>query len=102
MSTEFAPSKKRSVTIKTVEKWIAENDKALATALWLTFDKAGQQCVAALKCSVCRKYEERLYSCRHFNRAFIDGSSNLRCSSFKDHAKMSIFGVNLFEHPVKN
>ena len=36
-----------------MEKWIAENDKALATALWLTFDKAGQQCVAALKCSVC-------------------------------------------------
>ena len=64
VSTKLPPSKKR----------IAENDKALGTALWLTFDKAGQQCVAALKCSVCRKYEERLNSCRHFNRDFIDGS----------------------------
>ncbi len=86
VSTTLPPSKKRSVTIKTVEKWISENDKDLATAVWLKFEKAGQQCVAALKCSVCTQYEERLYSCRHFKRAFIDGSSNLRCSSFKDHA----------------
>ena len=86
VTTMLPPSKKRSVTIKTVEKWIAEHDKDLATTLWLTFEKADRQNISALKCSVCKTYEERLYSCKHFKRAFIDGSINLRCSSFKDHA----------------
>ena len=74
-------------TVKTVEKWIAEKDEELDTATWLKFvNGADRQHVASLKCSVCIKYEVRLYGCRHFNPAFIQGSSNLRCSSFKDHA----------------
>lgn len=52
-------TKKRAVTVKTVEKWIAE--------LLL-----GRQYVFAPN-----NYEDRIYGCRHFNPAFIDqGSSN--------------------------
>jgi hypothetical protein len=84
--TGLLPSKKRAVTIQTVEKWIMENDKDLDTATWLKFEKLGRQTVTTLKCSVCIRYEDKLYGCRHFNPAFINGSSNLRCSSFKEHA----------------
>ena len=97
---ELPPSKKRAVTVKTVEKWIAENDKELDTATWLKFEKgANRQYVASLKCLVCSKYEDRLYGCRHFNPAFILGSSNLRCSSFKDHAvtEMHMKAMKLFQ-----
>ena len=31
---------KRSVSVKTVDKWKAENDKALSTSLWLQYDKS--------------------------------------------------------------
>ena len=34
------PTKKRSVQKKTVEKWIAENDKELNTSVWLKFETA--------------------------------------------------------------
>ena len=30
--------------------------------------------------------EDKIHSCRNFNPAFIEGSQNLRASSFKDHA----------------
>ena len=63
-----------------------ENDKDLDTATWLKFEKLDRQTVATLKCSVCIRYEDKLYGCRHFNSAFINGSSNLRSSSFKEHA----------------
>ncbi len=55
VSTTLPPSKKRSVTIKTIEKWTSENDKDLAIAVWLKFEKAGQQCVAALCAPNMRK-----------------------------------------------
>lgn len=42
--------------------------------------------VVALKCSVCVQLEEKLQGCRNFNR-FINGSKNLRASSFQDHAR---------------
>ena len=31
---------KRSVSVKTVDKWKAENDKALSTSLWLQYNKS--------------------------------------------------------------
>ena len=34
------PTKKRSVQKKTVDKWIAENDKELNTSVWLKFETA--------------------------------------------------------------
>ena len=44
---------KCSVTINTVNKWIAENGKKLSTTTWLCYDKANRDSVSALKCSVC-------------------------------------------------
>ena len=35
-----APAKKRSITVRTVDKWKTENDKTLGTARWLTYDMA--------------------------------------------------------------
>ena len=78
-------AKKRKVTVKTVQKWVQENDKALNTATWLTFDKLDRENVAMLKCSVCTKFEKKLQSTRNYNAAFIVCSANLRTSSFKDH-----------------
>jgi len=77
------PPKKRGVSAKTVEKWIAENNKALSTSTWLKYDKADHEYVATLKCSVCIEFQDKL--CNYSN-AFIGGSKNLRASSFKDHA----------------
>lgn len=74
---------KRSVS---VDKWKAENDKALSTSLWLQYDKVNGDSVTTLKCSLCIRFNERLLSCRNYNAAFITGSCNLRLSSVKDHA----------------
>ena len=81
-----APSKKRKVTINTVEKWKKESDKAINTTVWLTYEKFDRDHVASLKCSVCIQFADKIHSCRNFNPAFIEGSENLRASSFKDHA----------------
>ena len=42
---------------------------------------------ASLRCSVCQRFEDRIKSSQNFSPAFVDGTSNLRTSSFKDHAK---------------
>ena len=31
--------KKRTITMKTADKWIAENDKALNMTMWLQYDR---------------------------------------------------------------
>ena len=90
--SEVPPSKKRAVTVQTVEKWKLENEKAIGTASWLQYDKAAdRQHVSALQCSVCVKFEESIRSCRNFNPAFIHGSTNLRASSFKEHARTDMY-----------
>ena len=85
-SDDDPPPKKRGVSAKTVEKWIAENDKALSTSTWLKYDKADCEYVATLKCSVCIEFQDKLRGMRNYSNAFIGGSKNLRASSFKDHA----------------
>lgn len=91
-------AKKRKVTVKTVQKWVKENDKALDTATWLTFDKLDREDVATLKCSVCIKFEKKLQSTRNYNAAFIVGSTNLRTSSFKDHAATDMHKCAMLLH----
>ena len=81
------PSKKRGVTAKTVDKWIAENDKVLNTTTWLRYDKLDREYVASLKCSMCIRFQDKLRGTRNYNPAYITGSKNLRASAFKDHAK---------------
>lgn len=86
-TSDRAPdSKRRIVTARTVEKWKLENDKALSTTTWLTYKMADRDNVESLACSVCTRYNDRLKGMRNYTRAYIDGMTNLRTSSFKDHA----------------
>ena len=78
------PPKKRGVSAKMVEKWIAENNKALNTSTWLKYNQADHKYVATLKCSVCIEFQE-LLGMRNYSSAFIGRLKNLRASSFKDH-----------------
>ena len=73
---------------KPVNKWIRENDKILSTATWLKFDidAANRGVVVALRCSICKQFCDKLVDMRNYNSAYVEGSSNLRSSSFKDHA----------------
>ena len=89
-SSSSGPStKKRVVQRRTVEKWIVENDKAMNTASWLQFETApppDRDRVAVLKCAVCTQFKEKLESMRNFKPAFIEGTSNVLTSTFKEHA----------------
>ena len=58
----------------------------LNTTVWLSYNKLDRDHVASLKCTVCIRFEDKINSCRNFNPAFIEGSQNLRASSYKDHA----------------
>ena len=80
-------TKRRSVSTKTVDKWILEHDKKLNTSTWLEYETADRYHVAALRCKVCVLFEDKLKGMRNFHRAYIKGSTNLRTSSFIDHAK---------------
>ena len=88
MSATSSETKKRSVLKSTVDRWIVDNDKALSTTVWLKYDTdpADRTRVVTLKCSVCAKFVDRLVGMRNYNPAFVEGSGNLRASSFKDHA----------------
>ena len=81
----------RSVTVTTVEKWKKTYDKELQTSLWLAYERAeDRNQVRSLVCSICRKFESKLRGIKHFSRAFVDGSTNLKTSSFKDHASSTM------------
>ena len=79
-SSYFTP-KRRPVQRKTVEKWIAEQDKELNTSVWLKFEMADREHVSLLKCSVCSLFSKKLESMRNFRPAFINGSPNIHGSS---------------------
>ena len=87
IETDVEPeAKKHSLTVQTVKTWVLENEKILGTSTWLAFNNAlDHTIVTSLKCSVCIQFEEKLRG-RNFNPVFIVGSTNLRASSFKDHA----------------
>ena len=68
---------KWGVLAKTVEKWIAENNKALSTSTWLKYDKADREYVATLKCSVCIEFQDKLHGMRSYSNAFIGRFKNL-------------------------
>ena len=87
-SLEGPPAKKRSVMKSTADKWIADNDKALSTSTWLRYDTdtANRGRIVAFKCCVCYQFRDKLIGMRNYSAAYIEGSSNLRASSFKEHA----------------
>ena len=78
--------KKRAVNRRTVEKWVTENDKSLTTSVWLKFDMADRDHVSTLKCSVCSRFKKKLESMRNYRAAFIDGTTNIRTSTFKEQS----------------
>ncbi len=69
-----------------MDKWKTENDKDLDSARWVTYEMADRDHVSSLSCFVCIEFKHRLQGMRNYNPAFIDGTKNLRASSFKDHA----------------
>ena len=91
-SSASSTSKKSLVSVATVDKWVLDHDKTLNTATWLAYEKVDRHHVALLRCSVCKRFEERIKNSRNFSPAFIDGTSNLRTLSFKDHAKSDMHG----------
>ena len=52
----------------------------------MQYVKTDRKYVEKLKCSVCVEFVEKLRGMRNYRAAFIDGSKNLRASSFNDHA----------------
>ena len=79
-------AKRRSVPVRTVEKWKLENDCELNTATWLSYEMSDRDHVASLSCSVCTQFKAKLEGMCNYNAAYVEGSRNLRASSFKDHA----------------
>ena len=84
-SSSGPPTKKRAVSRKTVEKWVVENDRELNTSVWLKFE-GDRNHVFSLKCAVCSEFKDKLISMRNNRPAFIEGTTNIRTTAFKDHA----------------
>ena len=92
-SNQAPPAKKRGVSKTSVNKWIRKNDKTLSMVTWLKFDTdaANHGVVVALRCSVCKQFRDKLVGMRDYNSAYVEGSSNLRSLSFKDHASTEMY-----------
>ncbi len=73
--------------MSTVEKWILDNDRTINTSTWLQYEKANRLHVAKLTCKICQRFVDKIRGSRNYSSDFIEGSINLRASSFKDHAK---------------
>ena len=69
-----------------MEKWIAENDVELNTITWLKFKMADCNYVESILCAVCTQFKDKLESMRNYRPVFLDGTTNIRTSSFKEHA----------------
>ena len=93
-SSSVPPPKKRAVSRKTVEKWVVENDRELNTSVWLKFD-GDRNHMFSLKCAVCSQFKEKLISMRNYRPAFIEGTTNIRTTAFKDHV-----GTNMHAHAM--
>ena len=86
-SEDGMAAKRLMVLTRTVDKWIAENDRTLSTTMWLTYERLNRECDQCLKCGVCIRFRNKLVTCRNYNSVFIKGSNNLRGLAFKDHAR---------------
>ena len=81
--------------MSTVEKWKRANDTTLNTSTWLSYNRApgDREHACRLRCTVCTRFRDKIKHTRNFCLAFIDGSSNFRTSSFKDHAKTEMHRI---------
>ena len=91
-------TKKRTVSKRTAEKWVKEFDKDLNTSVWLRFETADHDHVVSLSCALCTQFQDKLVGMRNYRTSFIDGTSNVRTSSFKEHATtdMHVRAMQLF------
>ena len=98
-TSDAPPPKRRILYAKSVDKWISDYDKQLNTTTWLKYSVVDRVLVESMKCSVCSKFNNKLIGMRNYSSAFIDGSRNLRISSFKDHAAsaMHLRAMNLLK-----
>ena len=69
---------------------MAEYDRTLNTTVWLKFNVADRDHVASLRCAVCTQFKDKLVSMRNFRQTFIEGTTNVRTSTFKEHAATSM------------
>uniref|UniRef100_A0A1X7SS85 C17orf113 probable zinc finger domain-containing protein n=1 Tax=Amphimedon queenslandica TaxID=400682 RepID=A0A1X7SS85_AMPQE len=92
-------AKKRAVQKKTVQKWVSLYDKELNTSVWLKYDTVYRVHVSKLRCSVCSQFRPKLESMRNFRPAFVDGTSNMRLSTVKDHTATDMHAqvMNLYK-----
>ena len=51
-----------------------------------TCNKNNRNAVLQRKCSICERFRDRLMGRRNYSAAYIEGSVNLRVSSYKEHA----------------
>ena len=98
-SSSSPPTKKRVVSRKTVEKWVVENDRELNTSVWLKFE-GDRNHLFSLKCAVCSEFKDKMgeyeelkrwlfingRGSQYYRPAFIEGTTNIRTTAFKDHA----------------
>jgi len=58
----------------------------LNTSVCLWFEVADRDHVVSLSCVVCSQFQSKLVGMHNYRASFIDGTSNVRTSSFKEHA----------------
>ena len=99
MSSEGPPAKTRTVSRKIVEKWVVENDHALNTSVWLKFDMANRNHMLSLRCDVCSQFKDKFDSMRNFCLAFIEGTTNVGTTMFKEHVAtdMHVHAMTLYK-----
>ena len=90
LSSEGPPAKKRAVSRRNAEKWVAEYDHTLNTTVWLKFNMADRDHVASLRCAVCTQFKDKLVSMRNLRPAFIEGTTNIQTSMFNEHVATSM------------
>ena len=70
MSNGGPPAKKCDATVRTVEKWIAENDNVVSMAKWLSYNKVHQGYIAVIKVMYASThFKDKSLSSRNFNPA---------------------------------
>ena len=98
-SASGPPTKKRAVSKHTAEKWVKEFDKTLNSSVWLRFEVADRDHVVSLSCAVCSQFQSKLVGMRNYRASFVDSTSNVKTSSFKEHAStdMHVRAMHLFK-----
>ena len=96
---------KGKVKPETVQKWCTRFDKEFQTISWLDYStekEKGINIVTKLKCKVCKKFKERILSCRNFSDKWVVGANSVKTSSVREHAitDQHVHAMNLYKKEV--